>query len=103
MKEIAADYISRRVKSPAVGELNHCRVGIGVRIRGAGVSRINSDIMTRKPFDQLALRCDRPFFQMRRQPVCMCENKICNTGSAEFFGPLGGADESSNHNSERRR
>src|ERR1700746_3837558 len=103
MKKIAANYISRRVKSSAVGELNHCRVGIGVRIRSAGVGRINTDIMTRKPFDQLALSYNHPFFEMRCHPVGIRENEIYNIRFAVFLSPLGSADESRNDYCECRR
>src|SRR5437867_7756290 len=79
MKKIATHHISRRMQAAAVGELNHCRVRIGVWVWCIRVARIDSDVMTRKPFDQLALCCDCPFFDVRCQPVGIDENKICNT------------------------
>src|SRR5438552_16846415 len=58
--------------------------------------------MTRKTLDQLALSCDRPFFDVRCQPVGVGENEICNIHFAEFFGPFRGAGESVNHSGESR-
>ena len=103
MKETAADHISRRMQAAAIGDLNHGRIGIGMRIWSARVSWINADVMTRTTRDQLALCCDRPLFEVRCQPVGICENKICKTCFVVFSGPLRGASESSDHNGERRR
>src|SRR2546430_2530153 len=39
------------IEPASVGELNHRRIGISVRIRRAGVARINADVVPRKTFD----------------------------------------------------
>src|SRR5437764_3488520 len=101
MTEIAADLIACSMELSACGELNLCRVWISVRVGRIGVGRINTDVMATITFDQLALCCDRPLFDVRHQPVGIRENEICNIRSAEFLGPFRGANESSNHNSER--
>src|SRR6184192_3957397 len=50
MKKIATHHISRRMQAAAVGELNHCRVRIGVRVWCIRVARINpSDPNTPDP------------------------------------------------------
>ena len=103
MKKIAADHISRRMQPAAVGDLNHCHVRIGMRIGVAWVSWVDADVMMRKTLDQLAARSDRPFFEVRRHPVGIRENKICNTRFAVFLGPVRRADESRNDSCECRR
>ena len=57
------------MKTAAVGDLDHRCVRIGVRVRRAGVGRIDADVVTREALDQLPLRRDRPFFKVRNQPV----------------------------------
>src|SRR5256885_14816758 len=101
MKEIAADHISRRMQAAAIGDLNHGRIGIGMRIWSARVSWINADVMMRATRDQLAHRCDRPLFEVRCQPVSVSENKISQTRFAVSSSPLCRTRESGNHNSQR--
>src|SRR4026208_494461 len=103
MQEIAANNVSRRVQATAVGQLNHGCIRIGVRIRRVGVRRIDSDVMTRESLDQVALRSNHPFFEMRCQPVGVCENKIRTCGFAVFHRPLCCANESCNHCSKSGR
>src|SRR5207248_5409435 len=101
MKKIAADHIPRWMQAAAVGELNHCRVWISDRVGRIGVGRINTDVMATIALDQLALCGDRPLFDVRRQPVGIRENKICDIRSAEFLCPFRSANASSNYNGER--
>src|SRR5882724_2880479 len=103
MKKIAADHISRRMQPTAVGDLNHCRVRIGMRIGVAWVSWVDANVVTRKTLGQLAARSDRPFFEVRGQPVGIREDKICNTRFTVFLGPVPRADESRNDSCECRR
>src|SRR4029077_6821892 len=58
-KKIPAHDIARRTQAAAVGDLNHRSVGISVRIRRVRIGWSDADVMTRKPLDQLPMRCDR--------------------------------------------
>src|SRR5277367_4272240 len=66
MKKIATHDVARRMKSAAIGNLNHRRIWISVRIRRFGVGRIDADIVLGQFRNQLATGSDRPLFQMRR-------------------------------------
>ena len=76
MQEIAADNIPRGMEAAAVGDLDHLCVGIGMRVRRIGIGGINADVMAGKTLDQLALGCNRPFFDVGGQPVRICKNEI---------------------------
>ena len=58
--------------------------------------------MARNVFHQLALCGDRPFFDVRSQPVGVCENEIRSVRIAKFFGPLRGGSKTGNHYCDRR-
>src|SRR5262245_991050 len=62
MKEIAAHDVSRRMETAAVGDLYHLCVGIGMGIRFIRIGWINSDVMARYAWHQLARCRDHPFF-----------------------------------------
>ena len=74
-----------------------------MRVRRVRISRSDPDVMASNSLDQLALRCDGPLFDVRRQPVRIRENKICNIRFAEVRCPLSGADKRCDHNGESRR
>ena len=48
VKEIAADHIPRGMKAAAIGNLDHRRVRIGMRVRRVRVGRIDADVVTGK-------------------------------------------------------
>src|SRR6184192_2511094 len=103
MQEIAANNISRRVQAAAVSQLNYRCIRIRVRVWRVRIGGIDADIVTRESLDQVTLRCDGPFFEVRRQPVGVRENKICSCGFAVLRGPLRCTDESGNHSGESGR
>src|SRR5437899_5702128 len=92
MKKIAAHYISRRMEAATVGDLDQRCVWIGVSIGRVSVGGINADVVTRKTRNQVTPCCDRPFFDVRCQPVSIRENKIRKCRLAAFFAVLPGAD-----------
>ena len=90
------------MKAAAIGDLDHRCVRIGVRIRRAGVGRIDADIVSGEALDQLALCCDRPFFNLPGEPVSIRQNEIREFCLIAFFAALRGADEAGDHRGERR-
>ena len=103
MEKIAADHIARRMQSAAIGDLNRRRIRICMRVRRTWISRSNSNVMTRNPLNQFALRCDCPIFDARCQPVSTRESKLRSIRQTEFSGPLRGTGQGGNHRSERGR
>ena len=89
------------MEAAAVGHLDHRRVRISVRVRRARVGRIDADVVARKTFDQPALRCDRPFFEVRGQPVRIHENEIREIRLAACVAGVGDADQAGDHSRER--
>src|SRR5229473_655965 len=102
MKKIATNHIARGMEPTAVGDLYHRRVRVSVRVRRTRVGRIDTDVMTRKASNQLALCCDRPFFNMRCQPVSIRQDEVRKLRVAMLLAALCGADETGDHRSERR-
>src|SRR6186997_1878590 len=102
MKKIAADNIPRRPEATAIGELDHRGVRIGVRVWRVRLGWIDSDVMTPEALDQLALRRDRPFFQMRGQPVSIRQEEIRKRHMAEPMGAFGDTDQAGDYRCQRR-
>jgi hypothetical protein len=81
MKKIAADHVPGRAETAAVGDAEHCGIGVGVRIGRALVRGIDANVVTRETLHQFTGRGDSPFFNMRSQPVRILQNKLRGSGS----------------------
>src|SRR5262249_29539511 len=101
MKEIAAHNISGWMQAAAVSDLYHLCVGIGMGIGCIWIGWVNADVMAGNSWHQLALCCDHPFFEVRCQPVGICENEIRRVSVAEFHAPVRGAGERGYHHCKR--
>ena len=76
--------------------------GIGVRIGRLRIRGIDPNVMAPEPFDQFTGRGDGPFFNVRRQPVGILQNKIRRARFAVLFGKLRGTNQAGDHRGERR-
>src|SRR5262245_36601972 len=103
MKEIAAHNIAGWVQAATVGNLYHLSVGIGMGIGCIWIGWGNADVMAGNSWYQLALCCDHPIFEVRRQPVSIRENEIRCVSVADFHAPVRGAGERGDHHCQRRR
>src|ERR1700747_1539310 len=102
MKKIATNHIACGMEPTPVGDIYHRCVRVSVRVGRTRVSRIDADVMTRKASNQLAVCCDRPFFNMRRQPVSIRQDEVRKLRLATLLAALRGADKTGDHRSECR-